>query len=369
MKNRIMQFLKSETVLIIATILAIVSSFIVTPSLEYIDYIDFRTILLLWSLMMVVQGYKEAGLFEKMTQAFTKKMSDTRIMALILVMSCFFLAMFITNDVALITFVPFSLILLKKTKKENLIIPVIVLQTIAANLGSILTPIGNPQNLYLYTKSGMSLAEFEKIVLPYGIISLVVLAVTSILFIKKEEITEITSEEVELDKTKILINTILFIVSLLCVVRIIDYKIAFIIVLIVELIIDRKLIKKVDYSLLLTFIAFFIFIGNIKNISSVQALLEEVIAKKEVMISVLLSQIISNVPAAILLSNFTDNIKGLIIGTNIGGLGTIIASMASLISYKLIAKENCVNNTKYIVNFTVFNVQFLIILLVYSVLF
>lgn len=368
MNSKITQFLKSEAVLIIATILAIISSFIITPSLEYISYIDFRTILLLWSLMVVVQGYKEAGLFEKMTQVFTKKMNNTRLMTLILVFSCFFLAMFITNDVALITFVPFSLILLKKIEKQELMIPVIVLQTIAANLGSVLTPIGNPQNLYLYTKSGMSLIEFEQIMLPYGIISFLLLSI-AIFFIKKETITDIVSDSTNLDKTKVIINSILFIISLLCVVRVIDYRIAFLIVLVVELFVDRKILKKVDYSLLITFVAFFIFIGNVKNIESVQNFLENIIAGREILISIISSQIISNVPAAILLSNFTDNMKALIIGTNLGGLGTLIASMASLISFKLVAKEKEVNTYKYVLNFTVFNVLFLILLGAYSVFF
>lgn len=342
------------------------SAFLVKPSSEYVSYIDFRTLMILWSLMVVVQGYKDAGVFEKIIYKLTEKMADTRKMAMILMCGCFFSSMFITNDVALLTFIPFAIILLKETKQENIMIILVVILTIAANLGSMVTPVGNPQNLYLYTKSEMSIAEFEKIMLPYGIIAFILLVVCILLFVKKTDITTLSCSEVKTDSKKIIINSILFAVSILCVVRVIDYRISFLVVLVTILFTDRKIIKQADYGLLLTFVAFFVFVGNMKNLEPVKQLLDDLTSGREVVVSVVLSQGISNVPAAILLSTFTDNIKGLIIGTNIGGLGTIIASMASLISYKFISREKNVKKGTYLLNFTVFNVLFLIILLLCS---
>lgn len=359
----VIQFIKKEAVLVIAAILAVISAFWVRPSSDYISYIDYRTLMILWSLMIVVQGYREAGVFEKLVGSLVKRMSDTRTMTLLLMCGCFFSSMFITNDVALLTFIPFAIVLLKETKQEEIMIPVVVFLTIAANLGSMVTPIGNPQNLYLYTKSEMSIASFEKIMLPYGAVSFIMLVICIYLSVRKREITSITNNDVTIDKKKMLVNTILFIISLMCVVRIIDYRISFVIVLMTVMVTNRAIVKKADYGLLLTFVAFFIFVGNMKNLEVVCNMLNNITSGREIMVSVILSQAISNVPAAILLSNFTDNISRLIIGTNLGGLGTIIASMASLISFKFVSNEKSVKKAKYLLNFTVFNVLFLVILL------
>lgn len=359
----VIQFIKKEAVLVIAAILAAISAFWVRPSSDYISYIDYRTLMILWSLMIVVQGYREAGVFEKLVGSLVKRMSDTRTMTLLLMCGCFFSSMFITNDVALLTFIPFAIVLLKETKQEEIMIPVVVFLTIAANLGSMVTPIGNPQNLYLYTKSEMSIASFEKIMLPYGAVSFIMLVICIYLSVRKREITSITNNDVTIDKKKMLVNTILFIISLMCVVRIIDYRISFVIVLMTVMVTNGAIVKKADYGLLLTFVAFFIFVGNMKNLEVVRNMLNNITSGREIMVSVILSQAISNVPAAILLSNFTDNISRLIIGTNLGGLGTIIASMASLISFKFVSNEKSVKKAKYLLSFTVFNVLFLVILL------
>ena len=277
--------------------------------------------------------------------------------------------MLITNDVALITFVPLAIIIFDKmnTKlKERWLIPVVVMQTIAANLGSMLTPIGNPQNLYLYAKSGISLVDFIILMLPYTLLAFVLLLLFGIFATRsqKEKLSiNLNSQNAPLAKRKIVIYLILFILCILTVAKVLSNWITFIIVFITALLMERQVLKKVDYSLLLTFVGFFIFIGNMGRMPAFCSFLEKVITGNEIITAVVASQAISNVPAALLLSGFTKNYEALIIGTNIGGLGTLIASMASLISFKYIAKETPQMKGKYFLNFTITNILFLLAML------
>lgn len=356
------QFLRKDKVLSIAMIGAILTAFIIPPSANYIKYIDYRVLALLFCLMLVVSGFQSIGLFEVMIQRMFKHVNTARKLAFILVFVCFFTSMLITNDVALITFVPFAIIALQMAKQENNLIWIVVLQTVAANLGSMLTPIGNPQNIYLYTISEMSIVAFLKVMAPITCISFL-LILTSILFMKDEKIEMEQIHNVKLgDKRKLIMYIVLFLVCLAVVTRIVHYLVAFIVVTLGVLFIDRKIFKKVDYALLGTFVALFLFIGNMGEIPIIRDMLEYMINGRETLLSVLLSQVISNVPAALLLSNFTMNYKELLIGVNIGGLGTIIASMASIISYRLYAKTESANKGKYLCVFTVVNLAYLLIL-------
>jgi Na+/H+ antiporter NhaD/arsenite permease-like protein len=272
--------------------------------------------------------------------------------------------MVITNDVALITFVPFTILLLQKINKEKIMIFVIALQTIAANLGSMFTPLGNPQNLYLYSVSHMEILDFLQLMMPLTLVSFVIISVT-LLLLKNETISVIkNTNKTKINGKQLALFTVLFAICLLTVLHVADYRVTFIIVAGSVLIFDRKILAKADYMLLLTFVAFFIFVGNIKNIPYIEHILAGVVRGNEMMISMISSQIISNVPAAILLSGFTDNYRKLIIGTNIGGLGTLIASMASLISYKFYAKIEGARRGKYLAVFTGFNLMFIIIIVI-----
>lgn len=371
MIKKVFDFLKNETVLAVALILAVVSMFIILPDGQYVEYIDFRTLSILFCLMAVMVGMQESGVFRFTAEKLLVRVKNTTQLILILVLLCFFFSMFITNDVALITFVPFTFIVLRmlgEEKEKRLMIPVVVFQTVAANLGSMLTPMGNPQNLYLYGKSGMSLSGFLVLMLPYTAFALFLLVICSVWLGKKngfgnvevslEEHTTLKGKEKEL-----LRYTVLFLLSLLTVAHILDYVICLPVVLITFLIWDRALLKRVDYALLLTFVGFFVFIGNMGRVPFFNNLLQQLVAGNEVATSVVASQVISNVPAALLLSGFTTNVQGLIVGTNLGGLGTLIASMASLISYKYIAKENKCSKGAYFGYFTVANVIFLILML------
>lgn len=363
--KKIKEFIKKETVLLVSAILAVVSMFFVPPSLNYISYIDLKTISLLFCLMAVMAGLREIGVFSALANALLQRTKSFRTVSLILIMLCFFTSMLITNDVALITFVPFAIEVIRKSEKNEFAIPVIVLQTIAANLGSMLTPVGNPQNLYLYSLSGMSLGEFILLVLPYTVIAFILLIIAN--FTVKSLPVEYKSEKISFSAKSTAFYLMLFLVCMLTVANILEYWITFLIVTVAIVIINRNLLLKVDYSLLLTFIFFFIFIGNVSNVDAFRNAVSSLLGGREILVSIASSQVISNVPAAVLLSGFTHDIKDLIIGTNIGGLGTLIASMASLISYKIFVAEIPEQKKKYFLQFTLWNVIFLIILSVFII--
>ena len=363
--KQLVKFIKKEIVFSIAVILATASAFITPPSMSYMDYIDFHTLALLLSLMLVVAGLTSCGLFNVLVEKLMSKVSNKRQLALTLVLLCFFSSMFITNDVALITFIPFTVMMLAHTDDTSYSIFLIVLETIAANLGSMFTPIGNPQNLYLFSLSKISIMDFLCLMLPYTLASLIGLIIC-VMLIKKEPIASSSTPDkanANINRIHLIIYLFLFVLCILTVLSIVDYRIMLILVLVVVSIVDIKLLPKADYILLLTFIAFFIFIGNIKNIPQVNSFLAQLITGRECIISIGASQIVSNVPAAMLLSGFTTKYEQLIIGTNLGGLGTLIASMASLISFKFYNKTKDSNTLKYTLKFTVMNIIFLTALL------
>lgn len=359
--ERVKAFIKKEAVLCIAAVLAVVSMFFVPPDGKYPGYIDSRTLCLLFSLMTVVAGFRDAGTFSALSHALLKSVRTARGVVLCLTLVCFFSSMLITNDVALLTFVPLSILLLNSAGLSGLTLLTVTLQTIAANLGSMLTPIGNPQNLYIYSLSGMGMSEFILTLLPYAAFSLLLL-VLSCFFVKKEAVTPENTEKPARKTRTELVCAALFVLSLLSVLRILDAWIAALITAVVIFIYDKKLLKRVDYCLLLTFVCFFVFIGNMGRIEPVRAFLSAFITGREMLTGALLSQIISNVPAAVLLSAFSENWKPLLIGVNIGGLGTLIASLASLISYKLYCASENAQPRRYLVVFTLWNVIFFLLL-------
>jgi Na+/H+ antiporter NhaD/arsenite permease-like protein len=362
-------FMKSETVLFISGIAAILTMFFVPPSEVYIEYLDLRVLVLLFCLMAVVAGLNETGVFLLASNKLLNKTANTRTLSFALIMLCFFSSMLITNDVALITFVPFTIMILSLTGQMKILIRVIVLETIAANLGSMLTPVGNPQNLYLYSNYDIPIKEFLQITFPYTVASFIGLCII-VFTIKREHLSFKLSVQSKNDTKKsrnIIIYGILFLVSLACVLRLMDYRITLLIVLITILLFDRHVLKKVDYSLLMTFVCFFIFVGNIGNIPMINEFLANLFVGRELPVSIAASQIISNVPAAVLLSAFTEDYKDLILGTDLGGLGTLVASLASLISYKFYCKTEGARPGKFLGVFTLYNIMFLALLCIYYI--
>lgn len=375
--QKLVSFVKKEVVLVVAVVLAVVSMFFVTPDAAYIEYIDFRTLSILFCLMAVMAGLQQMGVFREIAEALLKRVQKIWQLVLILVMLCFFFSMLITNDVALITFVPFTFIILEllgEDVSKKLMIPVVVMQTIAANLGSMFTPIGNPQNIYLHGISGMNIGSFLLLMLPYTLVSFILLAAYSLYLGKKCEkgdtkapfqaFQDMTTRTHLQGGTRDIIRyLLLFALSLMTVAGRIPYLVTLGIVLVVMVLFDRKLFAKIDYALLITFVGFFVFIGNMGRVTVFRDFLQGMMEGNEVMTAVVSSQVISNVPAALLLSGFTENYEALIVGTNLGGLGTLIASMASLISYKYVVKENKCSKGAYFGFFTIANVVFLMILL------
>ena len=440
-----------------ATVLAIISCFFVTPGREYLSYINWRTLILLFCLMAVVAGFAKAGVFRYISRKLSQRMKDTRRLSVGFMLLCILLSMFVTNDVALVTVVPLTLLTMMGCS-EKAKIQTLVQETIAANLGSMLTPFGNPQNLYLTSYYGIGMGEFLRLMLPYTGVALVILLLQTLISPKEglggkareagipEErakgaetpegeareaaIPERGASEAEIPEGRakgagtpereardagipegrvkeaaipegknreaaslyesgenltgkdemyeealrekllrskgrlvsILLYGILFIVSMFSVARILDYRILFGIILITILVYDRSVLRNVNYTLLLTFVSFFVLIGNLGAMTQIQAALTQMIEGRELLTAILSSQIISNVPAAVLLSGFTDQGKALIVGTDLGGLGTLIASMASIITFQLYSLESGAKKGKYLLTFTLWNVIDLVIL-------
>lgn len=357
----IRSFIRREPVLLIAAMAALLSCFFVPPDTAYFNYMDLRTLALLYCLMTVVAGLQQAGLFAHLAHSLCQRAASLRSMGLLLVLLCFFSSMFITNDVALLTFVPFAVVVLGMADRKKELVHIVVLQTVAANLGSMLTPVGNPQNLYLYSYYDLSLGDFLRVTFPIWALSLLLIA-AACLFFDRSRLEVFLGEEPGLDQRGLWLYLALFILCLAVVLRLISWPVMLCAMIAVLLILDRKTLLKADFMLLLTFVAFFIFAGNLARMEAVSSLLRRLLAGREYLISLLASQVISNVPAALLLSGFTDQSRALLLGVNIGGLGTPIASLASLISMKLYSHADHSHTGRYLLEFSAVNLILLLIL-------
>ena len=363
-------FLKNETVLCVSFLLAVLSAFVIKPDMLYLTYPDYRTIALLFCLMIIVAGFQSLGIFRMLGHFLITRAGSIRGLSVVMILLCFFSSMVITNDVTLITFVPFTILVLRMSGRVERILKLVVLETIAANLGSMATPIGNPQNLYLYSISDLTAGEFMQAVLPYAGLSLILLVI--VVFVGKDEplldvsVKDEPEKRAEKKTGRVLGQAmpllILLILCLLVVFRILPYQPVLICVILVILVIKRKLYLSVDYFLLLTFLCFFVFIGNMKRIPQVSEFLVSAVQGRELLAGILTSQIISNVPAAILLSGFSSDYSALLTGVNLGGLGTLIASLASLISFKFFVKEYPDKKVAFLKVFTIWNLLFLLVL-------
>ncbi len=357
----IRSFVRREPVLLIAALAAMVSCFFVPPDAEYLGYLDLRTLSLLYCLMTVVAGLRQAGLFAHLAHSLCQRTTSLRALALLLVLLCFFSSMLITNDVALLTFVPFAVVVLGMADRKKELIHIVVLQTVAANLGSMLTPVGNPQNLFLYSYYDLSIGDFLRVTLPVWLLSLLLISVSCLLF-DRSRMEIFLGEEPGIDRRGLILYLALFVLCLTVVLRLLSWPVMLASLLAVLLIFDRRILLKADFMLLLTFVAFFIFSGNLARIDAVSALLRRLLAGREYPVTLLTSQIISNVPAALLLSGFTDQSRALLLGVNIGGLGTPIASLASLISMKLYSHSDHAHTGRYLLEFTAVSLILLLIL-------
>ena len=360
--KRILSFLKKDAVLTAAWTLAILSMAAVPPSIRYISYLDLHTLGLLFCLMATMAGLQAMGFFHQMGESLLMRIHSLRQLEMLLVLLCFFSSMFITNDVALITFVPFAIELLKMIRREDRLIPVVVLQTIAANLGSMATPIGNPQNLYLFNHYNIPNGEFLSIMLPPFLLS-TALILLCCLFLPREGLT-VPRQETLPDKRRTAVYGVLFCVAVAMVLRGIPYWLGLLVIVMALLVLDRRALLGVDWGLLVTFAAFFTFSGNMARIEPVRELFRKLLTHGAMPVAALTSQVISNVPAAILLSRFTDDYRGLLVGVNIGGAGTLVASLASLITFREYTKHVKGQTGRFMVLFSAISFGFLGVLLV-----
>lgn len=351
----------------IAAALALATAFIVPPDGKYVGYFDFKTLTCLFCTLAVVCALRNIRFFYILAKDTVKLFKNTRACILALVYITFIGSMAIANDMALLTFLPLGYYVLKDCGKQKYITFCFIMQTVAANLGGMLTPFGNPQNLYLYTKFNIANDRFILIMLPSFLLSVTLITLCCFIFIKNEPLT-VVDEHIHLDIKKSIIYGVLFLISVLMVFRFMPYYIGGVIILAVIIIVDRKALLKVDYPLLLTFVFFFIFSGNVARIKWFQDTLGTLLNKNVLLVSSLSCQVISNVPSAILLSSFTTSYEPLLRGVNIGGVGTLISSLASLITFREYTKRYPADTKKYLLEYSAISFSFLIILIVFNLI-
>ena len=358
-------FVKKNVVMVVAMVAALITCFIVPPDEAYLDYFDVKTLTCLFCVLAVVCALKNINFFYTLARKIVLVFKNARLSILALVYITFIGSMLIANDMALLTFLPLGLFVLSSTGKGKYMAFTFIMQNIAANLGGMLTPFGNPQNLYLYTKFAIPNGEFMLIMLPPFLLAVALITVCCLIFVKPEPL-ELRDEKTVLPVGRTVVYLLLFALAIAIVFRGIPYWIGLIIIPAVLLFMDRKALKMVDYPLLLTFVFFFIFSGNMARIDAVRNLFSMLLEKSTLLFSVLSCQVISNVPSAILLSQFTTNYKELLLGVNIGGVGTLIASLASLITFREYTKNNKGKTRYYVLLFSAFNFAFLIILALFE---
>lgn len=366
--NSIWKFFKKQTVLVVAIIAMIITCFFVPIDREYLGYFNLPTLATLFCTLAVVAAMSHIHLFEIISKGIIIKLKNLRKATIALVFITFVGSMVLANDMALLTFLPLGFFVLNNTGNKKAMAFTFIMQNIAANLGGLLTPFGNPQNLYLYAFFKIETAEFFLIMLPIFITSVVFIFIIC-MFVKPIPLTLINDENHKLDVKLCIIYSILFIFSLLLVFRVIPYFIGTLVVIIVLLILDRKSLMEVNYPLLLTFCAFFIFSGNIARIESVNNFFSKILPLNTLLIGILSCQLISNVPSAVLLSHFTTDYKSLLLAVNIGGCGTLIASLASLITFTEFRKHNSKDTKSYLLKFSALNFFFVILLYIVAIIF
>jgi Na+/H+ antiporter NhaD/arsenite permease-like protein len=362
--GKLLKIFRREPVLWIAAICAALTAIAVPPDTGYIDYVDLRVLGLLWSLMAVVAGLRKLGAFEALTfSLMMRRHGGGRGLSVLLVALPFFAAMAVTNDVALLTFVPFTLELLETAGQSRAMIPILTLQTVAANLGSMATPVGNPQNLYLYAFYDLSAGDFFRALLPLTALSLVLLTAAALPILPKTLAVPQLDRPQPIPRGRLALHAGLFALCLLSVFRVLPWWALTVVILTAFLLTDREVLKRPDYALLATFVFFFIVSGNLGRMGIVHAALQALLRSSTLLTAVLTSQVISNVPAAVLLSGFTADWRGLLLGVDIGGLGTPVASLASLITLKFYLRRKDARPGRYLAVFSAVNLLGLLILL------
>ena len=365
----IKKFISQHSVMCLAAVLAVATSIIVPPDAQYAGYFDFKTLTCLFCTLAVICALKNIRFFTFLARKIVALTGNIKISVLALVYITFIGSMIIANDMALITFLPLGYFVLSDTGKQKYMAFTFIMQNIAANLGGMLTPFGNPQSLYLYSYFNIPTGEFTLIMLPLFLLSVSLITALCLIFVRGEKISISDTEKIKLPLAKTIFYLLLFAYSIIIVFRIVPFWTGLIIIPLALIFTDVLSLAKVDYALLLTFVFFFIFAGNMSRMEVVQDLLSSLLEKSTLVFSVLCCQVMSNVPTAVLLSHFTDNYRELLMGVNIGGAGTMIASLASLITYREYTSHYPEKKKHYFLLFTLINVFFAVVLTVFAYLF
>lgn len=354
--DKLIAFTRNEVVLCIAFVCAWIAIAITDDASQALSYIDWRVIGLLFCLMASVAGLKSSGVLTRVSKALVAGKRSKRLVCFALVMLPFFSSMLITNDVALLAFVPIAVLALETAGWRDSLVRVIVLQAIAANLGGMVTPVGNPQNLFIFTTYELAAGDFASTLLPFGGLALVLLALACASFGKESATVTLKIDDEAIDMKRFVLHAVLFVVSVLAVMRVIPYMIATPIVLTALFYFDRRIFAQVDYALLATFACFFVFSGSVAHVPAVREFLDGLMGEHPMLTSLVASQIISNVPSAVLLAEFTQNWHSLLVGVDLGGLGTPIASLASLIAFRLYMHTRDAKAATFLKEFAIANV-------------
>ena len=358
---RVFTFVKKNIVFCVALLCALITCFLVPPNKEYLSYLDFNTLSCLFMTLAVVCALRNIKFFTIVARRLVMISGTLRSLFLMLIIITFLGSMLIANDMALITFLPLGYFALSVTGKEKYMAYLFVLQNISANLGGMLTPFGNPQNLYLYSYFQIPTLEFCSMMAPPFLLAICLLFI-SCLFVPKCSLSIDSKFPEKLNGKKTVLYLALFALSLLVVFRILPFVLGLVIIFVVIFLVDREALLSVDYALLGTFFFFFIFAGNLSRLPAVNHFFSGLLSKDTLLVSVLSCQVISNVPSAILLSRFTTQVHPLLLGVNIGGAGTLIASLASLITFSEFRILYPGHSKQYFALFTFVNVVFLVIM-------
>lgn len=354
-------YLKKNMVMCIALLAAAVTSLVIPVDRAYLGYFDFRTLTCLFCVLAVVCALKDINFFYLLASAIVRRFRNARLSVLALVYITFIGSMLIANDMALLTFLPLGYFVLHTTGKEKYMAFTFIMQNIAANLGGMLTPFGNPQNLYLYSRFSIPNGEFMAIMAPPFLLAIAMITLCCFVFVKPEPLT-MSGQRISFQPKRTAAYLALFALAIAIVFRGVPYIVGLAVIPVALIFLDRKALKMVDYGLLFTFVFFFIFAGNMARIPAVRNLFSTLLEKNTLLVSVASCQFISNVPSAILLSQFTENYADLLVGVNIGGTGTLIASLASLITFREYVSHNPGKTGYYVAMFSAFNFGFLAVL-------
>lgn len=366
-RDAIISFAKREVVLSIAFVAMIITCFFVPPDRQYFEYFEYKTLIALFCMLAVVAGLKNTNVFELISRKLIGLFRTRRAVIFALIFGTFFFDMIVANDMSLITFLPLTYVVLHSTNNDKYLAITFILQTVAANMGGMITPHGNPQNLYLYEFYHIPTLEFFSVLMAQSV-CVAALLMIACLFIKNEKLTLKNDDKIIISKRELYIYAVLFAMVILSIFRVIPHIITLIVVVLTILLVDRDRFKYVDYALLATFCVFFVFSGNMARIDAIKEFIASIVENNTLLAGIVSCQFISNVPTAIFLSNFTQNYSDLLVAVNIGSLGIIISSLASLITLKEFLKHQPKGFKRYMGVFTLVNTSFLAVLLLVTIL-